>query len=85
MHAYSVVLKDMSMQKLTKVNGVRNVQISSNGTFLLDTYSTLSSDPQDLRWFLKDRKLRTQQISPQPEVGLFAIYTAQQILLPPKT
>jgi dipeptidyl-peptidase-4 len=48
MHAYSVLLKDMSMQKLTRINGMHQVLISSNGTYLLDTYNTLSTDPNNL-------------------------------------
>ncbi len=41
-HTFKVNLKSGKYLKLTKTNGIHQTQLSSNGTFLIDSYSNLS-------------------------------------------
>ena len=46
LHAYSVNINSKKVTKLTKTKGVHNVRSNSNGTYLLDSYSNLTTPKQ---------------------------------------
>ena len=48
MHAYSVDLQDLSIQRLTATNGTHDVKVSPSGAFVLDTYSSISTETKNL-------------------------------------